>query len=285
MTLLISIEILYIKTIVRLTSEATRGEEKQRGRPIVRVQFLGIPIDILTMAETVDRSVQAMRAPKRTQHVAVNVAKIVKARSDKTLWSDLIGSDIVSVDGMGILIGLRLAGLPIAERVPGIDLMENILARCAIEGFRPFFLGATSQVVQSAANNLAQRFPGLQFAGVHHGYFTPDQEADIVEIISASGADCLFIGIPTPRKERFLNNYRDVLTVPFIMGVGGAFDVMAGKVRRAPMWMQRSGMEWLYRVYQEPRRMWWRYLSTNTIFVGLLLQVVRQRLIGRSTQE
>jgi N-acetylglucosaminyldiphosphoundecaprenol N-acetyl-beta-D-mannosaminyltransferase len=251
----------------------------------VRVSFLGVPIDILTMPETVELSIQAMRTRKRTQHVAVNVAKIVKARSDKTLWSDLIESDIVSVDGMGVLLGLRLAGVEISERVAGIDLMEEILARCAIEGFRPFFLGAAAQVVQRAVDNVLQRFPDLQFAGMHDGYFTPDQEADVVKLIGASGADCLFIGIPTPRKERFLNKYRDVLTVPFIMGVGGAFDVTAGKITRAPMWMQRSALEWLYRVYQEPGRMWWRYLSTNTVYMGLLLEVVLQRLAGRSTKE
>jgi N-acetylglucosaminyldiphosphoundecaprenol N-acetyl-beta-D-mannosaminyltransferase len=173
----------------------------------------------------------------------------------------------------------------IRERVAGIDLMEKILARCAIEGFRPFFLGATEQVVQRAIDNVLQRFPDLQIAGVHHGYFTPDHEADVVKFIGASGADCLFIGMPTPRKERFLNKYRDVLTAPFIMGVGGAFDVTAGNVTRAPMWMQRSALEWLYRVYQEPGRMWWRYLSTNTVYVGLLLEVVLQRLAGRSTRE
>jgi N-acetylglucosaminyldiphosphoundecaprenol N-acetyl-beta-D-mannosaminyltransferase len=248
----------------------------------MRVHFLGIPIDILTMAETADCAIKAMRTRERTQHVAINVAKLVKARSDKTLQNDLIGSDIVGVDGMGIILGLRLTGVKISERVPGIDLMERVLGLCAVEGFRPFFLGATAQVVQKAADNVRQRFPKLQFAGLHDGYFSPEQEPDIVKLIRASGADCLFIGIPTPHKERFLNKYRDDLKVPFIMGVGGSFDVIAGKVTRAPMWMQTSGLEWLYRIYQEPRRMWWRYLSTNTVYLGLLLRALFQRAVGRS---
>jgi N-acetylglucosaminyldiphosphoundecaprenol N-acetyl-beta-D-mannosaminyltransferase len=248
----------------------------------MRVHFLGIPIDILTMAETADCAIKAMRTRERAQHVAINVAKLVKARSDKTLQNDLIRSDIVSVDGMGIILGLRLTGVKISERVPGIDLMERVLGLCAVEGFRPFFFGATARVVQIAADNVRQRFPDLQFAGLQDGFFTPEQELDIAKLICASGADCLFIGIPTPHKERFLNKYRDDLKVPFIMGVGGAFDVIAGKVTRAPMWMQMSGLEWIYRIYQEPRRMWWRYLSTNTIYLGLLLRVLYRRATGRS---
>jgi N-acetylglucosaminyldiphosphoundecaprenol N-acetyl-beta-D-mannosaminyltransferase len=251
----------------------------------MRVRFLGMPVDTFTMAQTVDCAVAAMRTRKRTQHVALNVAKIVKARSDRLLWSDVVGSDIVSVDGMGVLLGLRLAGIAIRERVTGVDLMEEILAKSAIEGFRPFFLGATTQVVQKAADNALRRFPGLQLAGLHDGYFSSDQDADIVKLISTSGADCLFIGIPTPRKERFLNKFRDDLLVPFIMGVGGGFDVMAGKIARAPIWMQRSGLEWLYRVYQEPRRMWWRYLTTNSVYAGLLLMVAFRRATGRPIQE
>src|ERR1039458_10575961 len=196
----------------------------------MRVHFLGVPIDILTMAETADCAIKAMRTRERTQHVAINVAKIVKARSDKTLQNDLMGSDIVSVDGMGIVLGLRLAGVKIRERVTGIDLMERVLGLCAVEGFRPFFLGATARVVQIAADNVRQRFPELQFSGFQDGYFSLEQESDIVKLICASGADCLFIGIPTPHKERFLNKYRDDLKVPFIMGVGGSFDVIAGKV-------------------------------------------------------
>jgi N-acetylglucosaminyldiphosphoundecaprenol N-acetyl-beta-D-mannosaminyltransferase len=251
----------------------------------MRVRFLGLPIDTYTMAQTVDLATDAMRTRRRTQHVAVNVAKIVRARSDSVLRSDLVSSDVVGVDGMGVLLGLRLSGVAISERVAGIDLMEEILARCATTGFRPFFLGATALVVQGAAAAAVQKFPALQFAGVHDGYFSHEQEPFVVKSIAESGADCLFIGIPTPRKERFLNRFRDELSVPFIMGVGGAFDILAGKVARAPLWMQRSGLEWLYRVYQEPHRMWWRYLSTNTIYAALLFAVGLRRLLGRPTRE
>jgi N-acetylglucosaminyldiphosphoundecaprenol N-acetyl-beta-D-mannosaminyltransferase len=128
-----------------------------------------------------------------------------------------------------------------------------------------------------------ERHPLLVFAGLHDGYFKREQESDVVRDIQSSDADCLFIGMPTPRKERFLAAHRDELGVPFIMGVGGAFDILAGSVRRAPVRIQRLGLEWLYRIYQEPGRMWWRYAKTNTLFAGVLAQgVIRHALRRRA---
>ena len=123
--------------------------------------------------------------------------------------------------------------------------------------------------------------PIIEFAGMHDGYFAADQEQRVVEEICSSRADCLFIGMPTPSKERFLSAYRNQLGVPFIMGVGGSFDILAGKVTRAPRFMQKLGLEWLYRVYQEPSRMWWRYCRTNTIFAGMVLSAFIRRLASK----
>jgi N-acetylglucosaminyldiphosphoundecaprenol N-acetyl-beta-D-mannosaminyltransferase len=113
-------------------------------------------------------------------------------------------------------------------------------------------------------------FPSLRIAGARDGYFTQDQESALLEEINASGADCLFIGMPTPRKERWLAAYRECLCVPYAMGVGGSFDILAGRVQRAPALLQKTGFEWFYRVLQEPRRMWWRYTRTNFLFAGML---------------
>jgi len=244
----------------------------------MRTQFLGYPIDILTMSETVDLAREAMRNRKRLQHVALNVAKFVTMRSDPLLAADVTGSDLVGIDGMGIVLAARILGVPVTERVAGIDLMREVLALCAKEGFRPFFLGARPDVVRSAADSIMAAYPGIGFAGVRDGYFRPDQEEEIVAEIRKSGADCLFIGMPTPQKERFLASYRDCLSVPFIMGVGGSFDILAGRVRRAPGFLQSAGLEWLYRVFQEPRRMWRRYLVTNTAFAAILLGEILRRL-------
>jgi N-acetylglucosaminyldiphosphoundecaprenol N-acetyl-beta-D-mannosaminyltransferase len=244
----------------------------------VRVEFIGLPIDILSSRETVDLAVAAMRSRKRLQHVAINVAKIVKARSDAELRRDIVGSDLVGIDGMGVVLGLRLAGYDVPERVAGVDVMVAILMRCAKDGFSPFFFGATKSVVEAAAEAACRQFPGLKMAGIENGYFTLEEEPAIIDRIRESRADCLFIGLPTPRKERLLAKYRDSLGIPFIMGVGGSFDVLAGQVRRAPLWVRRWGLEWAYRVYQEPGRLWWRYASTNLAYAGLMVGVLFRRL-------
>ncbi len=243
----------------------------------MRASFIGCPVDILSMAETVELAREAMRSRRRLQHVALNVAKLVNMRVDPVLAADVVSSDVVGVDGMGVVWGARALGLPIATRVAGVDLMNELLAVCARDGFRPYFLGAKPDVLRRAAEAARKRHPTLQFAGLRDGYFTAAQEAEVVQAIRDSGADCLFIGMPTPRKERFLAAHRDALGASFIMGVGGSFDVLAGVVRRAPQTMQRLGLEWLYRVYQEPRRMWWRYTRTNAVFVRLMAEALIRR--------
>jgi N-acetylglucosaminyldiphosphoundecaprenol N-acetyl-beta-D-mannosaminyltransferase len=243
----------------------------------MRESFLGCPIDILTMTETVDLARGAMRSRQRLQHVALNVAKFVNMRRDPVLAADVANSDIVGIDGTGIVWAARWVGLPASTRVTGIDLLTELLAACADEGFKPYFLGATPEISEQAVKRVRENHPSIQFAGVRDGYFSAEQERQVVDAIRNSGADCLFIGMPTPRKERFLANYRDELNVPFIMGVGGAFDILAGQVRRAPAHMQQLGLEWLYRIYQEPGRMWWRYAKTNTLFAGILARAVVQQ--------
>jgi len=237
----------------------------------MRADLLGSSVDILTMAETVELARVAMRDRSRLQHVALNVAKFVNMRSDQMLYSDVMGSDVIGIDGMGIVLALRLFGVPVRERVAGIDLFWEVLRVCSSEGFRPFLLGATPEVLHQAADSIRRHFPSIQLAGMRDGYFRPDQEGQVVDEIISSKADCLFIAMPTPRKERFLSAYRDRLGIPFIMGVGGSLDVISGCVRRAPPIMQSMGLEWLYRVYQEPRRMWWRYVKTNTLFAAILI--------------
>lgn len=245
----------------------------------MRRHFLGCPVDILTMTETVDLAREAMQSRRRLQHVALNVAKLVNMRRDPVLANDVTGSDLITMDGMGIVWGAKLLGLPAHERVTGIDLCAQLLALCAREGFKPFLLGATASTLKLAASQLRQMHPSLQFAGLRDGYFKPDQERSIVDDISRSGADCLFIGMPTPRKERFLAAYRDELNVPFIMGVGGSFDILSGQVNRAPETVRALGFEWLYRIYQEPGRMWWRYAKTNVAFAGILMQALAQHSV------
>jgi N-acetylglucosaminyldiphosphoundecaprenol N-acetyl-beta-D-mannosaminyltransferase len=240
----------------------------------MRRKILGCPVDVLNMIETVELARQSMTHRNRLQHVALNVAKLVNTRSDPVLFDDVANSDLVGIDGMGIVLAARLLGVPVKERVTGVDLLNELLTVCANEGFRPYFLGAKRETLEICRRRALDKHPTLRFAGMRDGYFAPEQEAEIVSDIRDSGADCLFIGMPSPRKERFLAAHRDELNVPFIMGVGGSFDVLSGQIRRAPGFMQAMGLEWLYRIYQEPGRMWWRYAKTNTLFAGILTRAL-----------
>lgn len=246
----------------------------------MRVHFLETPIDLLSRTETVARAVDAMKSRRPLVHVAINVAKFVKMRKDPELRRDVLGGDIIGLDGMGLALALRLFGQGDVERVSGVDLMYALLDQSAKQGFRPFLLGARRDVLERAAEVATSRWPGLEFAGLQDGYFSGADEAEIVRKIRDSKADCLFVAMPTPRKERFLHKNAAELGVPFIMGVGGSVDVLAGRVRRAPMWMQNSSLEWLFRLLQEPRKMFWRYASTNSAFVGLLVTAMFARLFG-----
>jgi N-acetylglucosaminyldiphosphoundecaprenol N-acetyl-beta-D-mannosaminyltransferase len=147
-----------------------------------------------------------------------------------------------------------------------------------------FLLGAEEPVVKATAEVLQRKYPSLQIAGHHHGFFWND-EAAVVSIIKASGAKLLFVAITSPRKENFIHRWREELGVDFVMGVGGTFDVVAGKVMRAPVWMQRVGLEWLFRALQEPERLWKRYLTTNSQFLAMLVMAKVRQLSSRSRPE
>ncbi|MGQ9427239.1 WecB/TagA/CpsF family glycosyltransferase [Gilvimarinus sp. F26214L] len=236
-----------------------------------RIELLGCSMDVASMSETINRIEVALLEGRFTQHVVINVAKLVNMRKDPELDASVRGCDIINIDGMGVVLGARLLGHQVPERVAGVDLFHALLAMSAQKGYSVFLLGARAEVVSATAERVQAMYPGLRIAGYHHGYFWDDEEA-MVEKVRASGAQLLFVAITSPRKENFISKWRDQLGVTFVMGVGGTFDVVAGKVKRAPLWMQKWGLEWFYRVLQEPRRMWKRYLVTNIQFAWLLLK-------------
>jgi N-acetylglucosaminyldiphosphoundecaprenol N-acetyl-beta-D-mannosaminyltransferase len=236
-----------------------------------RIEMFGCPMDVASMDETVEFIRQRIDGHQFTQHVVVNVAKVVHLQGDASLAESVRGCDLVGIDGMGVVWAARLLGYEVAERVTGIDLFGRLIGLAAESSLPVFLLGGTADVVQASVASLSARFPGLIVAGYHHGYFWDDEE-HVVEQISRSGARLLFVAISSPKKEQFISRWRETLGVDFAMGVGGTFDIIAGKVRRAPGWMQASGLEWLYRVIQEPRRMWRRYLVTNLAFAGMLVR-------------
>jgi N-acetylglucosaminyldiphosphoundecaprenol N-acetyl-beta-D-mannosaminyltransferase len=193
----------------------------------------------------------------------------------------VLASDVILADGIAVVWAARLLGAPLPERVAGINLMAGILRRGQGRGYRVFCLGASDDVLQRTVARMAARFPRVRIVGSHNGYFTEHEEEAVAQAIAEARPDVLFVAMTSPRKEMFLARWSKRLAVPVCHGVGGAFDVVAGKVRRAPIGWQRLGLEWLYRVLQEPGRLWRRYLVTNTLFCGLVLRaLLRQRMAG-----
>ncbi len=246
-------------------------DEKVKEGLMKRIDFLGCPMDVATESDTVDIIADRIEKKQFTQHVVVNVAKVVNMRNDAVLSESVRSCDIINIDGMGIVIGARILGHDVPERVAGVDLFHSLLKMSAERGYPVFLLGAKESVVSQARKKVEALYPGLIVAGHHHGYFWDDEEM-VVNKIKESGARLLFVAITSPRKENFINRWQERLGVDFVMGVGGTFDVVAGKVKRAPLWMQRYGLEWFFRVLQEPGRMWKRYLVTNTIFLWMLVK-------------
>jgi len=241
-------------------------------------RMFGIPIAAITMAGVISLLDNAIARRDHLQVGVVNVAKIVNMRHDQALRQSVLSSDIILADGMAVVWASRLLGCRLPERVAGIDLMMALLARADQRGYRVYCLGATSEVVEKVAVRIPRDFPGAHLVGYHTGYFGQDDEHVVAEEIAAARPDILFVAMTSPRKEYFLARWSQQIQVPVSHGVGGSFDVLAGKVRRAPELWQRLGLEWLYRVKQEPRRLWKRYLITNTLFCAMFVSEFLHRL-------
>jgi N-acetylglucosaminyldiphosphoundecaprenol N-acetyl-beta-D-mannosaminyltransferase len=243
-------------------------------------ELFGVPVDALRMEEVLDRVDKAIVARGRLQIGVVNAAKLVHMRRDPTLRADVLSCDLILADGVPVIWASRLLGRPLPERVAGIDLMLGMLRRGNQNGYRVYCLGASEGVLATAVTRITREYRRVRLVGHHHGYFTPQEEHALVAAIAGAQPDILLVGISSPKKERFLARWSDQLDVPVCHGVGGSFDVLAGKVRRAPLAWQRLGLEWLYRVKQEPRRLWRRYLVTNSLFCAMVLyEFVRRRLL------
>jgi N-acetylglucosaminyldiphosphoundecaprenol N-acetyl-beta-D-mannosaminyltransferase len=235
---------------------------------MTRQGVFGVSLDALTMEQTVERCEALVRSGRPAQHVVLNAGKVVMMKDVPGLRSIISNCEIVNADGQSIVWAGRLLGVPVPERVAGIDLMEELLSRAEVNDWPVFFLGATSETLADFQSVVAKRYPKLIVAGARNGYFEDDEA--VAEEVRSSGARILFVAISSPRKEQFLSAQLHRLGPVLAMGVGGSFDVWAGKATRAPRWMQRMGLEWLHRLLQEPGRLWSRYLIGNTRFIGLV---------------
>lgn len=243
-----------------------------RGAAPSRAELFGVPLDLLTMDQTVERCEALIESGRPVQHVVINASKANMMEDVAGLREVIRGCDLVNADGQSVVWAGKLLGIPVPERVAGIDLMERLLELAEERTYPVYFLGATDEVLGAFTAKALRRFPRLRIAGYRNGYFKND--ADVAAQVAASGARILMVGISSPRKEFFLAEQLPAMGPLFAMGVGGSFDVWAGKTKRAPAWMQKAGLEWFYRFLQEPRRMWKRYLVGNTRF---LLLVTRER--------
>jgi N-acetylglucosaminyldiphosphoundecaprenol N-acetyl-beta-D-mannosaminyltransferase len=231
-----------------------------------------IPVDALTMQQTINCIDSPIKEKRPTHHLVITAVKVANARKDKELMDSIVNCDIINADGQGIVWASQILSNPLPERVAGIDLMEGLVKLAVEKNYRIFFLGAKEEIVKAVVDIYTKQYGNQIIAGYRNGYFTIDEEPVIAKQISDSNADILFVAMSSPKKEIFLNAYKDIIKTSFIMGVGGSFDVVAGLVKRAPKWMQDWGLEWLYRIMQEPRRMWKRYLFGNSAFIYLVFK-------------
>lgn len=245
--------------------------------PSGRRLLLGCPLDAQSRHEILARAEAAFAGTGRMVIEGLNVAKLVEARRTPSLMAALHAATVVHTDGAGISLAARLLGLSLPPRRAGIDLMDDLLARAEATQARVFLLGATAEIVAKAAGEIKRRYPQLVMAGTHDGYFAPESAATVATEIAACGAQLLLVGMSSPKKEWFLYHHGAACGAAVAMGVGGSFDVLAGKLHRAPRLMQCCGMEWLFRLMQEPRRLAGRYLRTNSVFALLLLCALLQR--------
>jgi N-acetylglucosaminyldiphosphoundecaprenol N-acetyl-beta-D-mannosaminyltransferase len=237
-------------------------------------ELFSIPIHAMRMEQVLDRIDETIVRRGRLQIGVVNAAKIVNMRRNDLLRRSVLSSDLILADGISVVWASRLLGRPLPERVAGIDLMMEMLRRGNERGYRIYCLGATEEVSDAVTARIRRDFPGVVIAGHRNGYFKDYEEEEVAEDISRSCSDILFVAITSPKKEKFLAEYSAKIGVPICHGVGGSFDVMAGKVERAPEIWQKFGLEWLYRLKQEPTRLWRRYLITNTLFCWILIEEI-----------
>jgi N-acetylglucosaminyldiphosphoundecaprenol N-acetyl-beta-D-mannosaminyltransferase len=238
------------------------------------IDLLGIKFSAIRMNGVLDIANQHIADRKPLLLGIVNVAKIVNMRKDRELRDSLSQANLILADGAPLVWLSRTLGNPLPERVAGIDIMFELLREANNRQYRIYLLGAKPKVLWEAVAAIERKYSGAQIAGYQDGYFSQDQEPDIVERIKQSRADILFVGMSSPKKEIFLNRWYQHIDVPVCHGVGGSFDILAGVTERAPLWMQNRGLEWLYRLLQEPGRLWKRYLITNTTFIVLSLQAI-----------
>ena len=234
-------------------------------------------VNALSMDESIFKIEQLIKQKKPVQHVVINASKINLMRNDEKLTEIINSCPLINADGASIVWAAKKFGISLPERVTGIDLFLRLVSLATVKDYAIYLFGAEEEVVKKVKSIFEERYPGIRIVGYRNGYFTEEDEPQIVADIAASEADILFVAFSSPKKEYWVNKYLEELKTPFVMGVGGSFDVVAGVTTRAPGWMQNHGLEWLYRFIQEPRRLWQRYIIGNIKFVAYTYSINSRR--------
>lgn len=246
---------------------------------MTEIKIWGIKINPLTKLEIVNRVDQSIKNNLSTFHLTgVNPETISQAQANHELKNSINGSDIVNIDNSLVLLTLRMLGYRIPERAACPDIFELLLSLANTKGYSVYFLGAKEEILQNMLSKLKIKYPKLKISGYRNGYFNNREESEIVQTISTLKPDMLFIALPTPDKELFISKYKKVLGVHLAFGVGGAFDVQAGKVNRAPAWMRKIGLEGTHRALQDPANYGARYIKYYIPFIKLFFRELYKKI-------
>ena len=234
-----------------------------------RYPIMNTFVNAVSMDESIDYVERIIKERIPTQHVVINALKINLMETDPKLAEIVNACPLINADGASVVWAAKRLGIPLKERVTGCDMFQNLVRVAAEKGYKIFLFGAKEEVVTKVKSIYEKQYPGIQIVGYRNGYFTEKDEPEIVKQMHDSGADMMFVAFSSPKKEYWVNKYLNEIGIPFVMGVGGSFDIVAGVTERAPKWFQEHGLEWFYRFIQEPKRMWKRYIIGNTKFVAL----------------
>ena len=235
------------------------------------IKFLGFTFTNLEINKLVEYICLRFKLKKKIIISTVNAAKIIQSNNDKFLKNFIKGSSITTIDGMSIAFAGKLLIKKKLYRVSGYDLMEKLFQLSLKKNFSLYFLGARKEVVKKAVKRVKKEYPKIPICGFNDGYFW-NKEKLLIKKINRLKPKILLIGMTSPTQERFVQKYKNFLDVKLIILLGGSFDVLSGNLKRAPIIFQKLGLEWFFRLIQEPRRLFWRYLTTNSQFIYIVLK-------------
>lgn len=240
------------------------------GYAMTKIDMLGLKFDNLSLQESLDTIETFIQEGRPRQIFTPNAALVVWAHQDSYLRDVYNRTDMLTADGFGVTMASRLLRKPVKGNVPAVSMFFDFLPIAEAKGYRIYLFGARPEVVEKATANIRREYPKIQIVGFHHGHYRADEESAILADIKAAQPHIVFVAMSTPQKERFIDTFKEQLGVPVMVGVGGTFDIAAGVTKLAPGWIRRNGIEWLYRLIQEPRRLWRRYATTHPAFIYLV---------------